>query len=114
MKFAGQDSDSEEEDDEGEFDSDEEFPDYLIDEMDPEAMAQYRTAQQNNKRYEPGYFVIIPCVFRQIWGDLVLNATKIDTSCWFLFRADLSCLFLPYFLPVMQFSQQREKAQRSR
>eukprot|EP01032_Pedospumella_encystans_P019272 gene19272-21914_t len=49
VKFAGQDSDSEEEDDEGEFDSDEEFPDYLIDEMDPEAMAQYRAAQQNNK-----------------------------------------------------------------
>lgn len=50
MKFAGQDSDSEEEDDEGEFDSDEEFPDYLIDEMDPEAMAQYRAAQQSSKR----------------------------------------------------------------
>lgn len=52
VKFAGQDSDSEEEDDdEGEFDSDDEFPDYLIDEMDPEAMAQYRAAQQNNKRW---------------------------------------------------------------
>lgn len=49
VKFAGQDSDSDEENDE-EFDSDDEFPDYLMDEMDPEAMAQYRAAQQNNKR----------------------------------------------------------------
>jgi len=51
VKFAGEDGEEElRSDDEDEEDSDEEFPDYLLDDMDPAAMAEYHKAQAANKR----------------------------------------------------------------
>lgn len=44
MKFAGEDGEEELDSD------DEEFPDYLVDEMDPDAMRQYRAGGGNRKQ----------------------------------------------------------------
>ena len=52
VKFAGEDGEEElrSSGDEGEEDSDDEFPDFLLDDMDPEAMAAYQKAQQAGKK----------------------------------------------------------------
>ena len=67
VKFAGEDGEEElRSSDEEEEDSDDEFPDFLLDDMDPEAMAAYQKSQAGKKR-----FVSTLLIFGSVLGLIV-------------------------------------------